>query len=262
MVLRLKARESRSPPGPPTTPHTIHVTTTPFPTAGWSSPVARQAHNLKVAGSNPAPATTFTELPEQDANASGRAPAAQGQHRRQIAPSTTRSTNPSPGRHHDPGRSSRARASSAASRIRGSCSDVAQLRHLLPVELRQVRVQPHGRRLGLPPVPPATSRARPPAPAAGRAGPACAGPRRWRRTAPQLALELRQPLRLLRPPARALRHGSAVHLRGELGHERGYRPGSSSRSRSRSRIRSSTSARRRPVRWPQVPSLRALAQAR
>ena len=25
--------------------------------AGWSSPVARQAHNLKVAGSNPAPAT-------------------------------------------------------------------------------------------------------------------------------------------------------------------------------------------------------------
>ena len=27
--------------------------------AGWSSPVAREAHNLKVAGSNPAPATTF-----------------------------------------------------------------------------------------------------------------------------------------------------------------------------------------------------------
>ena len=26
--------------------------------AGWSSPVARQAHNLKVVGSNPAPATT------------------------------------------------------------------------------------------------------------------------------------------------------------------------------------------------------------
>jgi len=25
--------------------------------AGWSSPVARQAHNLKAAGSNPAPAT-------------------------------------------------------------------------------------------------------------------------------------------------------------------------------------------------------------
>ena len=30
--------------------------------AGWSSPVARQAHNLKVVGSNPTPATTFTEL--------------------------------------------------------------------------------------------------------------------------------------------------------------------------------------------------------
>ena len=27
--------------------------------AGWSSPVARQAHNLKAAGSNPAPATIF-----------------------------------------------------------------------------------------------------------------------------------------------------------------------------------------------------------
>ena len=26
-------------------------------TAGWSSPVARQAHNLKVIGSNPIPAT-------------------------------------------------------------------------------------------------------------------------------------------------------------------------------------------------------------
>ena len=27
--------------------------------AGWSSPVARQAHNLKVVGSNPTPATKF-----------------------------------------------------------------------------------------------------------------------------------------------------------------------------------------------------------
>ena len=27
--------------------------------AGWSSPVARQAHNLKVVSSNLAPATTF-----------------------------------------------------------------------------------------------------------------------------------------------------------------------------------------------------------
>src|SRR6058998_2915220 len=30
--------------------------------AGWSSPVARQAHNLKVAGSNPAPATNLKAL--------------------------------------------------------------------------------------------------------------------------------------------------------------------------------------------------------
>ena len=29
--------------------------------AGWSSPVARQAHNLKVAGSNPAPATKYAK---------------------------------------------------------------------------------------------------------------------------------------------------------------------------------------------------------
>ncbi|MGO4139332.1 hypothetical protein ACEQ6A_33050, partial [Rhizobium brockwellii] len=29
---------------------------------GWSSPVARQAHNLKAAGSNPAPATKPSSL--------------------------------------------------------------------------------------------------------------------------------------------------------------------------------------------------------
>ena len=32
-----------------------------FRPAGWSSLVARQAHNLKVAGSNPAPATNFSK---------------------------------------------------------------------------------------------------------------------------------------------------------------------------------------------------------
>ena len=37
----------------PDPPHKTHPTTH----AGWSSPVARQAHNLKAAGSNPAPAT-------------------------------------------------------------------------------------------------------------------------------------------------------------------------------------------------------------
>ena len=30
--------------------------------AGWSSPVARQAHNLKVVGSNPTPATNLVNL--------------------------------------------------------------------------------------------------------------------------------------------------------------------------------------------------------
>jgi hypothetical protein len=42
-------------------PHTGCLTPTEHRIAGWSSPVARQAHNLKVVGSNPAPATTFTE---------------------------------------------------------------------------------------------------------------------------------------------------------------------------------------------------------
>jgi hypothetical protein len=42
--------------------------------AGWSSPVARQAHNLKAAGSNPAPATnifsnTQSAKPKQPAQA-------------------------------------------------------------------------------------------------------------------------------------------------------------------------------------------------
>ena len=34
--------------------------------AGWSSPVARQAHNLKVIGSNPIPATTETDTPRSE----------------------------------------------------------------------------------------------------------------------------------------------------------------------------------------------------
>ena len=74
MVLRLKARESRSPPGlldgckkththpnrssnPSSTQPSCpcHQARSDFD-AGWSSPVARQAHNLKVTGSNPVPA--------------------------------------------------------------------------------------------------------------------------------------------------------------------------------------------------------------
>ena len=65
MVLRLKARESRSPPGLQNgCPHqTLAITPGASPranpsAAGWSSPVARQAHNLKVTGSNPVPAPT------------------------------------------------------------------------------------------------------------------------------------------------------------------------------------------------------------
>ena len=33
--------------------------------AGWSSPVARQAHNLKVIGSNPIPATKILLLTQR-----------------------------------------------------------------------------------------------------------------------------------------------------------------------------------------------------
>src|SRR5947209_18115869 len=59
MVLRLKARKSRSSPslaGPPSSqPNNAQPNN-----AGWSSPVARQAHNLKVEGSNPSPATNPT----------------------------------------------------------------------------------------------------------------------------------------------------------------------------------------------------------
>ena len=80
MVLRPKTRESRSPPNLKNAPlpsaartraaagNTARATRTGafalpndrIPAAGWSSPVARQAHNLKVVGSNPTPATKAT----------------------------------------------------------------------------------------------------------------------------------------------------------------------------------------------------------
>ena len=56
MVLCLKTRESRSPPDLHRT-RPNHSLSTITGGAGWSSPVARQAHNLKVTGSNPVPAT-------------------------------------------------------------------------------------------------------------------------------------------------------------------------------------------------------------
>ena len=76
MVLRLKTWESKSPPdlvkNIPILSDTMSKHSDMRPQAalramghkhgaGWSSPVARQAHNLKVAGSNPAPATTLSD---------------------------------------------------------------------------------------------------------------------------------------------------------------------------------------------------------
>ncbi len=86
MVLCLKTWESRSLPGLPRTKlntypthtkprhprgfavsgdshkrsHKSRATQAQHGDAGWSSPVARQAHNLKVVSSNLAPATIFT----------------------------------------------------------------------------------------------------------------------------------------------------------------------------------------------------------
>ena len=60
MVLRLKTWESRSPPNLTRNTTYLSYTISMHPRvtgAGWSSPVARQAHNLKVTGSNPVPAT-------------------------------------------------------------------------------------------------------------------------------------------------------------------------------------------------------------
>src|ERR1700755_424152 len=62
MVLCLKARESRSLPSLPNAKEPLpdrHSRQAHGFDAGWSSPVARQAHNLKVVGSNPAPATNL-----------------------------------------------------------------------------------------------------------------------------------------------------------------------------------------------------------
>ena len=64
MVLSLKRWKSRSSPGIEAGEHKTFVSLMRthlqviYPGAGWSSPVARQAHNLKVTGSNPVPATT------------------------------------------------------------------------------------------------------------------------------------------------------------------------------------------------------------
>ena len=86
MVLYLKIRESRSLPGLPSAQEPLPIERV-IPSAardlyetesslaygsgrvdaGWSSPVARQAHNLKVVGSNPAPATNSKTRPRERA---------------------------------------------------------------------------------------------------------------------------------------------------------------------------------------------------
>jgi hypothetical protein len=73
-VGRRQARQNapRSPLAPhpqsgrsgPATPTQIPGDPRPGNNAGWSSPVARQAHNLKVTGSNPVPATTDSSDPD------------------------------------------------------------------------------------------------------------------------------------------------------------------------------------------------------
>lgn len=57
MVLRLKTWESSSPPNLTRNTQKISLNDQQKTNAGWSSQVARQAHNLKVTGSNPVPAT-------------------------------------------------------------------------------------------------------------------------------------------------------------------------------------------------------------
>ena len=67
MVLRLKSWESRSLPG---FQNFLHFISFHQLDAGWSSPVARQAHNLKVVSSNLAPATKNTDVSINYLNAS------------------------------------------------------------------------------------------------------------------------------------------------------------------------------------------------
>ena len=61
MVLRLKAWESKSLPNLIRSTISLLIDKNTHG-AGWSSPVARQAHNLKVVGSNPTPATKITNF--------------------------------------------------------------------------------------------------------------------------------------------------------------------------------------------------------
>ena len=57
-------RNTPKKPYPPTDTTTKHRSSS---AAGWSSPVARQAHNLKVTGSNPVPASRCARQPSRPA---------------------------------------------------------------------------------------------------------------------------------------------------------------------------------------------------
>jgi hypothetical protein len=57
--------------------------------AGWSSQVAREAHNLEVAGSNPVPATFSFEVVPNRVFAIAHADYVRGPLRRHLQPTTT-----------------------------------------------------------------------------------------------------------------------------------------------------------------------------
>ena len=67
MVLRLKTWESRSLPNLKKILTVLLCIYDSF-NAGWSSLVARQAHNLKVLGSNPSPATKLIIIVSREFN--------------------------------------------------------------------------------------------------------------------------------------------------------------------------------------------------
>ena len=85
----------------------ILMNTAPHTPAGWSSPVARQAHNLKVTGSNPVPATKIsqrTPRAQRKRQARGVPAYGEGRRREQSARSHYRGRDP-PGDRHAAGQS-------------------------------------------------------------------------------------------------------------------------------------------------------------
>ncbi len=103
--------------------------------AGWSSPVARQAHNLKAAGSNPAPATNLNCEAERDASRGARS-RPQSQHRRKLPPHLDREGRASGSVGEGISRTSRSaprtcsRAAAASSPISASCNAATFSRYM------------------------------------------------------------------------------------------------------------------------------------